>query len=169
MMTFEQIAADENVRKEYKKSFLLNMFKKIVIRMNRDNNFKQHVRKLFLQSTDVLITTKVLISGSFDFNLDEDDSMLMSSWFKAYFQKNDRRKPFTIEFKKRLYVAQHGICMVCGEPLGNDMSKIHVDHIIPWMLVGDELKDNYQCLCETCNECKSAHTDYIFKNLLKLV
>ena len=55
--------------------------------------------------------------------------------------------------------------MICGEPLGPVMAKIHVDHIIPWKLVGDELNDNYQALCETCNECKSARTDYIFKAL----
>jgi len=58
--------------------------------------------------------------------------------------------------------------MACGEDLGEDWSKIHVDHIIPWKLVGDELEDNYQDLCDTCNECKSAHTDYIFKSMINL-
>ena len=63
---------------------------------------------------------------------------------------------------------QNGRCVVCGELFDKDLSKVHIDHIIPWMLVGDELKNNYQCLCETCNECKSAHTDYMFRNLIKL-
>ena len=70
---------------------------------------------------------------------------------------------------EELFKEQNGKCAVCGENLGDNWSIIHVDHIIPWALVGDELKDNYQVLCETCNESKSANTDYIFKNLIKLI
>lgn len=136
--------------------------------MNRDEHYRTHVRKLFLQSTDENVTTRVLMSQTYNYELTIEDAMLVRTWFDAYLKKSNKRKPFTQEFKLSLYHKQNGMCMVCGEPLGSNMSKVHVDHIIPWMLVGDELRDNYQCLCETCNECKSAQTDYIFKNLLKL-
>lgn len=92
----------------------------------------------------------------------------MCEWILAHLRKSDKRKRFTTEYKQELYNKQKGKCMVCGEPLGNDFSKIHIDHIIPWVLVGDEIPNNYQCLCETCNESKSCHTDYIFKSLLNL-
>lgn len=167
-MTVEELFTNEEVKKEYKKAMLLNMFKKIVVKMNKNDSFKQSIKKLFIQSTDRMITVRAIIRNNYNYELSEDDSKLMLKWFEANLKKNGRRKSFSLEYKKKLYTNQNGICPICGEPLGTDLSKIHVDHIIPWMLVGDELKDNYQCLCETCNECKSAHIDYVFKNLIKL-
>ena len=168
MSSFEDIIANEEVKKEYRKAFLLNLFKKIVVRMNKDNAYKLSIKRLFIQSTDKLITVKVIIKNTYQFDLDAGDEKVILQWFEAYFKKSSRRRPIPGELKTKLYHAQNGICALCGEPLGEDMSKIHVDHIIPWVLVGDELNDNYQCLCEVCNECKSAQTDYIFRYLLKL-
>lgn len=168
MNTIQEIFSSEEVQAEYKKAVLLNMFKKIVVKMNKDATFKQSIRTLFLQSRNKAITVKAIIRNNYGIELDEADCRIMQEWFEANMRKNDRRKPFSHDFKKSLLKKQNGLCIVCGEPIGNDLSKVHVDHVIPWMLVGDELKDNYQCLCETCNECKSAHTDYMFKNLIKL-
>ena len=102
-------------------------------------------------------------------NLSKAEAKLLTTWFEAHFRKGGHRKPIPLSKKIELFNEQDGKCAVCGEDLGHDWSKIHVDHIIPWTLVGDELDNNYQDLCETCNECKSASTDYIFKNLIKLV
>lgn len=168
MHSFEEIFSSEEVIAEYRKSFLLNMFKKLVVRMNRDKQYLQHVRNLFLQSTNKALTISLIIKQNFEIELSMEEARFILDWLEAYFKKSSRRRSFTAEFRKDLYDKQNGLCRACGEPLGSDMSKVHVDHIIPWMLVGDELKDNYQCLCETCNECKSAHTDYMFKNLIKL-
>lgn len=98
-----------------------------------------------------------------------DEAEIIKPWFIAYLRKCTRRKPISTELKRQLCEKQDWKCRVCGEYLGENLSEIHVDHIIPFALVGDELKNNYQALCATCNLCKSAHTDYIFKSLLKII
>ena len=169
MISFSDILEDEVVKAEYKKALLLNMFKKIVVRMNKDNSFRNHIRTLFSQSTNKELTVKAIMCNNLNFNLEDDDCKLMLQWFDANFKKSNRRRSIPNELKENLYIKQKGLCAVCGEPLGEEMKNVHVDHIIPWMLVGDELNNNYQCLCATCNECKSANIDYIFKNLIKLI
>ena len=144
------------------------MFKKLAVMMNKDSSLKSKTHKLFLESTDLVETTKIIVNRQFEYELTETDSQLMLAWFKAYFNKQSKRKAIPFEIKKKLFDSQNGKCAACGESLGNDFSKIHVDHIVPWSLVGDELPDNYQVLCQFCNESKSANTDYIFKKLIKL-
>lgn len=168
MFTLEELASDETIKSEYKKSLLLNIFKKLVVMMKRDDTMRLKVRKLFLQTTDTEMTTQIIISKYFNFDLSAEDARLMFQWLNAHFNKQPKRKPISLDFKIQLYQLQNGKCAVCGEDLGENLSEIHVDHIIPWVLVGDELEDNYQCLCQTCNECKSAQTDYIFKKLINL-
>ena len=169
MSSIQDILENEEVKAEYKKALLLNMFKKIVVRINKDCTFRSSIRKLFSQSTNREATVKAIIRNNLNFDLDDDDCKLMLQWFEKKKKKSNQRKPISLDLKEKLYKKQNGICLVCGEPLEKEMKYVHVDHIIPWMLVGDELKDNYQCLCQTCNECKSARTDYMFRNLVKLI
>ena len=169
MATLEELASNELIRKEYNKTLLLNMFKKVVARMYKDPAYSGRIRKLFIQSTNEVDTTIAIVNKAFGVDLAADDAKLMSVWFKANLSKKATRRVIPLELKKKLYTQQGGKCMVCGEDLGNDFSKIHVDHIIPWKLVGDELENNYQDLCETCNECKSASTDFIFKSMINLI
>lgn len=51
---------------------------------------------------------------------------------------------------------QRGRCALCGRLL-EDSDAVHLDHILPWFLVGDP-KDgsNWQALCGSCNRGKSA-------------
>lgn len=168
MISFEDLATDINIKEEYKKTFLLNIFKKIVTKMRNDYTIEKNIKTLYKQSTNNHITTIAIIRNYLKYELTPSDAELMYTWFKAHFNKSDRRKGFSDNFKQELYRIQGGLCAVCGEPLDKDLSKNHVDHIIPWTLVGDELPNNYQYLCSYCNESKSCHTDYIFKSLLKL-
>ena len=168
MVSFEDLATDDNIREEYKKTFLLNIFKKIVTKMKNDATIAKNIRVLYRQSTNKHITTMAIVRNYLNYEMTLSDAELMYTWFNAYLNKSDRRKGFSDDFKQKLYEKQNGMCAVCGEPLDKLSSNNHVDHIIPWMLVGDELPDNYQYLCSSCNECKSCHTDYIFKSLLKL-
>lgn len=168
MVSFEDLATDIKIKEEYKKTFLLNIFKKIVAKMKIDYAVEKNIKALYKQSTNKHITTTAIVRNYLNYEMTPSDAELMYTWFNAYLNKSDRRKGFSDDFKQQLYEKQNGMCAVCGEPLDKQLSNNHVDHIIPWTLVGDELSDNYQYLCSSCNESKSCHTDYIFKSLLKL-
>lgn len=164
----DNILKNEIVKEEYRTAFLLNMFRKLCSKMEKDKEIKDEIKALFRQTFDSKITTKLVVEKYIGFSLDDEDATIVEKWIRANLYKNDRRIPISGEIKNGLYKKQNGRCQLCGEDLDLDWSKIHVDHIIPWKLVGDELEDNYQLLCSVCNESKSAKTDYIFKYLIML-
>ena len=168
MLDFDGMFSSEEAKKLYKKTFLLNLFKKFCVRMEKNSNYKKRVLNLYRQSYNQEQTIAGLIEQEFNYKMSEDESKTMFLWVKANLLKSQTRKPISLEIKKELYQQQNGKCMGCGEDLGLDWSKIHVDHIIPFKLVGDELPNNYQDLCQICNESKSCSTDYLFRALLKL-
>ena len=168
MPTLEQLATTEQIKEEYRKTFLLNLFQKLCIKMNKNVAYRKKNLVLYRQSCDCVETTRIIIKKEFTYDLDLEEAQIIHKWLSAYFKKSTSRKRISQETKLWLYERQSGKCIICGEDLGKDWSDIHVDHIIPWMLVGDELEDNYQLLCDTCNQCKSSRTDYIFKSLLGL-
>ena len=158
----------EEIYREYNKTLLLNLFRKICAKMDNDKSFDLKIRRLFQQSYDKIKTTKAIIKDNFNYDLTEADAISLNDWFNARLKKCNTRKSISRETKLKLINQQGGVCAACGEPLSTDLSKVHVDHIIPWKLVGDELPNNYQALCETCNECKSASIDYMFRNMINL-
>ena len=163
------MTSDDSFKDAYHQSFLLNIFQKLCSKMNTDDTFKLHVIKLLNQSFDQVDTMRSIVLKQYKLELSDADSRKLLLWVEAYRRKKSTRKSRSLEEKKALISKQNGFCLVCGEPLGTDYSKIHIDHIIPWVLVGDELEDNYQALCSTCNECKNSKTDYLFMNMLKLI
>ncbi len=168
MLNIESLLSNEEIKKEYRNAFLLNMFKKICVKEAKSIDYKMHIRNLWNQTSKKDLVVKAIIKEEFGYELSSDELLDMVSWFTANINKSTARKPISIEIKKNLFKKQNGVCPSCGEPLGDEWSKIHVDHIIPWILVGDELEDNYQDLCDVCNQCKSSKIDYLFLKLLKL-
>ncbi len=166
--TFETIIGNPETKKEYERLFLLCIFRKICSKMEKNADYDRSIRKLYVQSYDETQTAKMISERLSNIELDENESNLMNTWLKAHLNKQSIRQKIPESIKKQLYCSQKGICSLCGEPLGNDWSKIHVDHIIPWKLVGDELDDNFQLLCPTCNECKGSKLEYTFNKLLNL-
>lgn len=68
--------------------------------------------------------------------------------------------------RKSLFLKQDCKCAICGKNI--DVSS-PIDHIIPFKYVGDELANNLQMLCKSCNDKKNASLDYQIRFLLKLV
>lgn len=169
MIDLDKLLASKEVKKEYYKTFLVCMFQKMCVKMERNPEFKRKVRQLYRETYNFTVTIQQLILRELKQKISLEDANLMATWFKANLNKLNNRKTIPLSVKKELYSKQNGKCMICGEDLGNDWAKIHVDHIIPFKLVGDELPDNYQDLCDSCNTYKSARTDFIFKSMLKLI
>ena len=78
--------------------------------------------------------------------------------------RDQPRKKFDDEFREALTQKQNNKCAVCGKNILSRTS--HLDHIIPWDYVGDNLSDNYQMLCETCNTRKGTSTYFEISMLL---
>lgn len=168
MVKFEELASAELIKSEYQKTFLLNIFQKICVRLEKDEKFKSHTRTLFRQTHNPSQTLCAIIGQELKYDLSNEEAEIMLPWLQANLKKDNQRKRIADETKRALYEKQKGRCMVCGEQL-ESWKGMHVDHIIPFSLVGDELDDNYQALCATCNLSKSARTDFVFKKLLQLI
>ena len=153
---------------EYEKAVLLNFFSKLCLKMDNDKAYRTHILSLYRESFNKSQTTKIILQKEFDFIISDLQSTSFSLWIDAYFKKDGRRRSFTEKYKLELSRLQNDICPICHQHLGSNLSFIHIDHIIPWKLVGDELDSNYQCLCDSCNKKKSASVDYIFNSMINL-
>lgn len=153
---------------EYHRMQLLRLFERFCLDMKKAS-FSSKVRHFYRVTPDSISTTKSLFLSEYDSKLDDSDATQMTAWIFAHLKKKPTRKALTNDLKIKLYNIQKGKCNICGCALGNDYSNIHVDHIIPWVLVGDELENNYQDLCKDCNLRKNKQIDYYYKKLVKLV
>ena len=159
---------DELLGFEYHQVQLLKLFERFCLDMN-NSEFNSKVREFYRNTTDPPNTTRALFSSRYDTELDDEDSTQITEWISAHLKKKPFRKQLSEESKKELWQSQKGKCNICGCALGEDYSEIHVDHIIPWVLVGDELSNNYQYLCKTCNTRKNKQIDYYYKKIVGLV
>ena len=168
MIQLAELIKNDSVAKEYEKAFWLKQFGDICKKMDSDIKYKNRVLQLYKESYDEDVTTQSIIEKETGYTVSDEYVKTISRWLKAHFRKKVSRNgiPFTV--KEELFLKQKGKCVICGCNLGDDWSKIHVDHIVPWDLVGDELEDNFQDLCEKCNEEKNASTNYIFLKLIGL-
>lgn len=73
----------------------------------------------------------------------------------------DIRKPPTKEQKDKLLKSAKNRCACCNCEISSD--NCHIDHIIPFSWVGDQLHSNYQPMCSTCNKMKSDDPLFIIK------
>lgn len=86
------------------------------------------------------------------------------AWFaknpekRAIYEQNRRAKKksnggrLTPGIKERLFIAQRGLCACCRIKL--PIIKMHMDHITPLSLGGENDDLNMQLLCQPCNQTK---------------
>lgn len=168
MIQLTELMKKDSIVEEYEKAFWLKQFGEICKKMDSDIKYKTRISQLYKESYNEEVTTRSIIEKETGYVVSDQYAKVISQWMKARLRKKNSRNgiPFTI--KKELFIKQNGRCVICGCELGSNWSKIHVDHIVPWDLVGDELEDNFQDLCEKCNEEKNASTNYIFLRMIGL-
>lgn len=83
MPTLEDFATNEEIKAEYKKTFLLNLFRKICVKMNRSPQYRQKIQTLFRETHDKAQTTQIIISRELKYDLSLDESKLVSEWLWA--------------------------------------------------------------------------------------
>ena len=74
---------------------------------------------------------------------------------KEYNEKN-QRKLLTPEVRNKMLIRDNFTCQKCGKYLKDDLTNLHIDHIIPISKGGKTVESNLQCLCANCNLSKGA-------------
>lgn len=145
------------------RTLLLGVFEVVCKEMKKQNK-KAEEKERFRTYKDKAIPTKRIIARYAGCTLGDDDYIELSKLLTAFFRTGDPRKKFDDTYREQLIKRQNGCCTICHAKITS--KDAHLDHIIPWDYVGDNLDDNYQMLCETCNERKGTATYFEFSMLL---
>lgn len=159
MITKEKLlsAVDEAV--------FLGMFK-LFCEKNSNAEAKRRIRNILSRSTDKRAAVSAIFLYEMKVSLTEGECNRMLLLVEAFLSKNQYRKYITKTEKMEMLNRQNYRCRFCKREI--DLSA-HADHIIPFKLVGDELENNLQMLCERCNKAKKESIDYEVRNLLHIV
>lgn len=144
-------------------TLLLGVFE-VVCKEIKKQDVKTTEKERFRKFKDKVIPTRMIVERYAGCQLCDEDYMEMAKLLTAFFRTGDPRKTFDDAYREQLVKRQSGRCAIChGKITAKDA---HLDHIIPWDYVGDNLDDNYQMLCETCNKRKGTATYFEFSMLL---
>lgn len=133
-------------------------------------DIKKHGKKIeekvrFMKySDDKIAATKNIIKRYVGCTLSENEYKKLSELLIAFFRAGAPRKNFDDSFRENLTQKQNCKCAICGKNITSHDA--HLDHIVPWDYVGDNLDNNYQMLCETCNTRKGTSTYFEMSMLL---
>lgn len=144
-------------------TLLVSIFEDICLKM-KNPIIRQKILSRFHKTDDhVKLTEKIILkyTGSI---VSKDESKIILKWLIAYFRKGDVRKSYNKDLKQGILLEQDNRCKICGRE--TSICDSELDHVIPWVLVGDELEDNLQVLCNTCNERKGKNIGFQLKMLL---
>ena len=145
------------------KTLLLGVFE-VVCKEIKKQGSKATERTSFRKFKNKTIPTKRIIKQYAGCELLDDEYEEMATLLGAFFNTGDPRKKYDAIYREQLTKKQNGKCAICKTNI--TAKSAHLDHIIPWDYVGDQLENNYQMLCETCNERKGTAAYFEFSMLL---
>lgn len=120
-------------------------------RAEREADYALYIRRCYHTMPDHAAAHMIVASVT-NLVLPDSDIARINACLLASMRKRGRRVSIARTTRARLLVQQGGKCAICGAPI--TLADMHVDHIIPWVYVGDELADNLQGLCPDCNRRK---------------
>ncbi len=107
-----------------------------------------------------------LIKKLTKFKVGKEEIELIIKFIKAYLQKINIRASIKKDQKNEILNKQKFKCPICKKDI--NLSNCHIDHIIPFKYVGDELNGNYQALCKSCNLSKNANIYSMFDEIIQI-
>ena len=159
------MVTDERIKNCIQEVLLLSLFKSFCEK-NEAKESKQRLRNIYSRSQNHLETTKNLIINELQEELADDDAKKLYPMIIAFLNKSSHRKSIPDSVKLSLLKKQNNRCAICGKEID---IHAHADHSVPFKYVGDELENNYQMLCTSCNLKKNASIDFQIRFLLKSV
>lgn len=145
------------------RTLLLGVFE-VVCKEIKKQKRKSVEKESFRKFKDKTIPTRKIVERYAGCQLSGDDYIELSRLLAAFFRTGDPRKKFDDPYREQLLKGQGGRCAICHTEITAE--RAHLDHIVPWDYVGDNLDNNYQMLCESCNERKGTATYFEFSMLL---
>lgn len=134
---------------------------------NNDSvELKARIRNILAISKNPINTIKEIIKREQKILLNELESKRVYELILAFLNKKSFRSSIDKETKASMLITQKHKCAICD---CNIDTNYHLDHIVPFKYVGDNLENNLQLLCQKCNEAKKDSLDYQIKYLLKLI
>lgn len=123
--------------------------------MKENDSYYISVRKIYYRSANDIDAIRQIVKKVCNLSLPEQDLLWLNNCVKAFMKKKPYRKQFSDDLRQELWVRQGKKCRICGKEIAPGDG--HIDHMVPWDYVGDELDNNYQVLCSNCNLHKSNH------------
>ncbi len=154
---------ENNILAVLDEAFVLGSFKSFCDK-NSSIESKQRLRNILSRTTNPINTIKQIIGDEMG-NISDIQAIRMHELITAFLNKSSNRKKVSIDEKKRLLALQNYKCKFCG---CNINESDHLDHKVPFVYVGDELKNNKQMLCSHCNKKKNKSLYYQIKVYLNL-
>ena len=146
------------------KDILESILSEICEYMKADDSSYISVKKIYHRNINDIDAIKQIVQNVCHLSLPEQDLEWLNKCVKAFMKKKPHRKQFSNALRQELWNKQDKRCRICGkEILAEDG---HIDHIVPWDYVGDELDNNYQVLCPDCNLHKSNHVALAILSLI---
>ncbi len=137
------------------KDILESILSEVCEYMKANDSAYISIKKIYYRSANDIDAVKQIIRNICHLSLSEQDYQWLNNCVKAFMKKKPYRKNFSQTFRQDLWMKQAQKCRICGKTISSDEG--HIDHIVPWDYVGDELDNNYQVLCSECNLHKSNH------------
>ena len=155
---------EEVLKQKLYNTMILGVFEAICKDIKKTESKTEEKLRFMKYSGDKVAATKNIVRRYVGCNLSEIEYKKLSELLTAFFRSGDPRKKFDDNFRDVLIRKQNNKCTICGKNIS--LRNSHLDHIIPWDYVGDNVEDNYQMLCETCNTRKGTSTYFEISMLL---
>lgn len=146
------------------KDILESILSEVCEYMKSNDSSYLSMKKIYLRSSNDFDAAAQVVRNICHLSLPEQDIKWLNSCIKAFMKKKPKRKQIPDSLRRELWDEQKRKCCICGRIIKEEEG--HVDHIVPWDYVGDELENNYQVLCSACNLRKSNHVALAMHSLI---
>lgn len=146
------------------KDILESILSEICEYMKANDSSYVSMKRIYYRSTNDIDAIKQIVQNICHLSLSEQDLEWLNNCVKAFMKKKPHRKQLSSTLRQILWNKQGKKCPICGKEISAEEG--HIDHIVPWDYVGDELDNNYQVLCSTCNQHKSNHVALAVHSLI---
>ena len=146
------------------KDILESILSEICQSMKVNDSSYISIKKIYYRNANDIDAIKQIVKNICHLSLPQNDLEWLNKCVKAFMKKKPHRQQFPNALRQELWNKQGKKCRICGKEILAEEG--HIDHVVPWDYVGDELEGNYQLLCSDCNLHKSNHVALAVRSLI---